>query len=164
MRTHTHTHTHIYIYIYIYNLKNNSTDRNLAIVNLFQQVTPHEKPASSDGHHIDLWESYPKRLVFDLAWPFEINLLLANDGLLSFFFQLYEFARYEICKFIYLLIHWELLEIYCNLLIYSQTESFPTHLLYIYIYIWCLWCNGYHWMKWLGGGSSRPGWGCLHLT
>ena len=54
----------------------------------------------------------------------------------DFFFQIYEFALYEI--YILIIIHWALLEIYKNPLIYSQIESFPTHLLwilYIYIYI-----------------------------
>ena len=68
--THTHSHTHTYIYIYIfilhiyivYNWKKNSTDRHLTIIDVFQPVTPYEKPTSSDGHHI-MGRKYDKNIL-----------------------------------------------------------------------------------------------------
>ena len=45
-------YTHTHIYIYIYNWKKNSTDSHLAIIDLFQLVTPYEKLSSSECHHI----------------------------------------------------------------------------------------------------------------
>ena len=41
----------LYIYIYIYIIGENSTERHLAIMNLFQQATPYAKPTSSDNYH-----------------------------------------------------------------------------------------------------------------
>ena len=95
-----------FIYIHIYNYKKNSTVRHLAIMNLFQLIPPYKKRNSSDSlpiteikncKNIHSMDSYSLKKPDGNIWINQKGRLPQKWDLI----KLYEFALYEIYRFIY---------------------------------------------------------------